>query len=58
MKHAYKEFEEKVEASPSGGRPEGKVSLVRKVLADLKREGRIALTGYGRGARWRVIRRG
>jgi Fic family protein len=29
--------------------------LVKKVLAELKRQGRVGLTGRGRGARWEVV---
>jgi len=31
--------------------------MIKKILADLSREGLVQLTGRGRGARWRVIRR-
>jgi predicted ArsR family transcriptional regulator len=32
------------------------VQWIKKVLADLKREGRVQLEGRGRGAAWRVVR--
>jgi len=31
--------------------------MIKKVLADLGREGLVQLTGRGRGARWTVVRR-
>jgi len=34
--------------------PAASIQLVKKVLAELKRDGKIRLTGRGRGARWRV----
>jgi hypothetical protein len=30
--------------------------LIKKVLAEMKRAGRVRLVGRGRGARWEVIR--
>ena len=35
--------------------PSASVQLVKKVLAQLKEDGAISLTGKGRGARWRVV---
>jgi Fic family protein len=35
--------------------PSASVQLVKKVLARLKGEGAVSLTGRGRGARWRVL---
>ncbi len=35
--------------------PSASVQLVKKVLAQLKSEGRLVLAGRGRGARWRIV---
>lgn len=35
--------------------PSSSAQLIKKVLADLKSEGKVALQGRGRGARWRVL---
>jgi len=35
--------------------PEASPQLIKKVLAVLKGEGRVVLSGRGRGARWRVV---
>jgi hypothetical protein len=34
--------------------PSASVQLIKKVLAEMKRDGKVAMTGRGRGARWVV----
>jgi Fic family protein len=36
--------------------PAASPQLIKKVLAEMKRAGRVRLTGRGRGARWEVVR--
>jgi Fic family protein len=43
-------------ADIAGQLPAASPQLIKKVLADMKREGRVRLVGRGRGARWEVIR--
>jgi Fic family protein len=35
--------------------PSASVQLVKKVLSQLKEDGKVSLTGKGRGAHWRVV---
>ena len=35
--------------------PSASPQLIKKILAELKREGKVRLAGRGRGARWEVI---
>jgi len=35
--------------------PAASLQLIKKVLAELKREGKVGLVGRGRGARWQVV---
>jgi len=36
--------------------PAASSQLIKKVLAEMKRAGRVRLTGKGRGASWEVVR--
>jgi hypothetical protein len=36
--------------------PAASSQLIKKVLAEMKRNGRVQLFGRGRGARWEVVR--
>jgi hypothetical protein len=39
----------------AGQLPSASTQLIKKILAELKKEGKIRLLGRGRGARWEII---